>query len=174
MGILYKKLNVTSRALLHYEQALEIRRDQIGPLSLPVSNILEQLGKFHLELADYQRSYTYLHECYIIRKQLLSVSHKRDKAYKLGQEGNIPNESPEITRVSVLMLYLHQKIQEELNEKTNAGLGRATEGKNGLKLLQVSFDVKTMLGEEVARMLDGTSGETKTQDLAENATKQGP
>jgi len=110
MGILYKKLNVPSRALFHYEKALEIRREQIGPLSLPVSNILEQLGKFHLESGDYKQSYSYLHECYVIRKKLLSVSNsnlKKDKTSTPGQESFLPNDSPEITRVSVLMLYLH-------------------------------------------------------------------
>jgi len=48
MGILYKKLDVPERALLHFSEALSIRRKLIGPLSMPVANILEQLGKFHL------------------------------------------------------------------------------------------------------------------------------
>lgn len=41
IGIIYKKLGIGPRALLHYNQTIEIRRNLIGTLSLPVSDILE-------------------------------------------------------------------------------------------------------------------------------------
>lgn len=53
IGILYKKLNSYSKALKAFEEALSIRRDSVGPRSLPVANVLEELGKFHLERGNY-------------------------------------------------------------------------------------------------------------------------
>jgi hypothetical protein len=50
---------------------LEIRRDLVGPVSLPASNVLEQLGKYFIEIKDYKQAYESLNECYIIRKKLL-------------------------------------------------------------------------------------------------------
>ena len=103
MGILYKKLNIGKRAMTHYVKALEIRRNLIGPMSLPCSNILEQLGKYYVETKDYKQAYDNLNECYLIRKKLLQISN----SMKTQNEEGIANDSPEITRVSVLLLYLH-------------------------------------------------------------------
>jgi tetratricopeptide (TPR) repeat protein len=41
MAILYKKLGIPSKTLENYKAALEIRKEQIGPHCLQVSNILE-------------------------------------------------------------------------------------------------------------------------------------
>ena len=58
------------------------------------------------------------------------------------------NDSPEVTRVSVLLLYLHNKIETELQtHKTRRGT--TTEGPNGLKLLEISFDIKSTFEDEV-------------------------
>lgn len=60
MAILYKKLGEPSRTLLHFMEALSIRRELIGPLSGPVGNILEELGKFHLQTSNFADSYSCL------------------------------------------------------------------------------------------------------------------
>ena len=127
IGIIYKKLDIGPRAILHFNQTLEIRRTQIGSMSLPVSDILEQMGKYYLETSIHlKEAYECLHECYLIRKKLLKVNGafsngallKEDDEGIDGLGGNLQaNESPEITRISILLLYLHQKIQNELNEK---------------------------------------------------------
>ena len=49
MGIIYKKVNVSVKALNCLEKALQIKRECIGHQSLPVAKILEELGKYHLE-----------------------------------------------------------------------------------------------------------------------------
>lgn len=53
MGILYKRLGVPGRAVQSFGKALDIKRQLIGAQSLPVANVLEELGKYHLERADY-------------------------------------------------------------------------------------------------------------------------
>ena len=50
----------------------------------------------------------------------------------------LPNDSPEITRVSVLMLFLYQKIDKELDEKEK------TQGEVGDDILEVAQEVKSM------------------------------
>lgn len=39
------------------ETALQIRRDCVGTQSLPVSKVLEELGKYFLERGNYKQSY---------------------------------------------------------------------------------------------------------------------
>jgi len=57
MGILYKKLDVPERVLMHLTEALTIRRKIIGPLSMPVANVLEELGKYYLQANNLQLAY---------------------------------------------------------------------------------------------------------------------
>lgn len=45
MGSCFWKLGAPTRAIDHYHQALELRKELVGPVSLPVSDALEQLGK---------------------------------------------------------------------------------------------------------------------------------
>ena len=46
------------------------------------------------------------------------------------------------------MLYLHNKIESELtHHKTRRGL--TSEGANGLKLLEISFDIKSQFEDEI-------------------------
>ena len=48
------------------------------------------------------------------------------------------------------MLYLHNKIESELtHHKTRRGL--TSEGANGLKLLEISFDIKSQFEDEIKR-----------------------
>jgi hypothetical protein len=44
IAVLYQQLNIIDRTLKHYTIALNIRKVEIGKISLPVSNILEKLG----------------------------------------------------------------------------------------------------------------------------------
>jgi tetratricopeptide (TPR) repeat protein len=99
MGILYKKLNVPDRVLLHFTEALAIRRKIVGPLSMPVANVLEELGKFFLQTHNLQAAYNNLQECYIIRKKALQ-QNKCDIS-----------TDKQLTRLSVLLVFLHKKIQ---------------------------------------------------------------
>ena len=93
MAIIYKKLGALDRTLLHFNIALKIRKQSIGLICLPVSNILEQLGKFYIETGYLKESYGCLSECYLIRKKLVGV------------------EVSETKRISMLMLYLHKRIE---------------------------------------------------------------
>ena len=70
-------------------------------------------------------------------------------------DGDMPSDSPEITRVSILLLYLHQKIENELNEKKMVVNGDRTQGQSGLKLLEVSYDVKNIFEEEISKQKGG-------------------
>lgn len=119
IGIIYKKLGIGPRAILHYHQTLEIRRSQIGSMSLPVSDILEQMGKYFIETGQLKEAYSHLHECYLIRKKLLRTTSYQNGALvnESPDAADLQSESAEITRVSILMLYLHQRIENELNEK---------------------------------------------------------
>ena len=75
----------------------------------------------------------------MIRKKLLQNSNLNFKK---------ANDSPEVTRVSVLLLYLHNKIESELQlHKTRRGT--TTGGPNGIKLLEISFDIKSTFEEEI-------------------------
>lgn len=60
MGILYKKLEVPIKALSSFEKALQIKKECIGYQSLPVAKILEELGKYHLEKANFKEAYQQL------------------------------------------------------------------------------------------------------------------
>mmetsp|Transcript_10292 Transcript_10292/g.15720 ORF Transcript_10292/g.15720 Transcript_10292/m.15720 type:complete len:320 (+) Transcript_10292:1017-1976(+) len=139
MGVVYKKLGFGRRALEHYETALAIRRDLVGPLSLPVAAILEQVGKYHIEESgDLEAAHKHLQEALTIRTRLLGGT-----------------EHPDVTRVSVLLLYLHQKIKNELDTQKSRfqaveGSPSKVQGDNGAKLLEISFDIVSQLEEEVA------------------------
>ena len=81
-GIVWKKLGYLKKAVGHLEAALEIRREKVGGVSLTVSDVLEVLGKFYIELKEYRKAYKVLQECYETRKRLLQESTskmKRDK-----------------------------------------------------------------------------------------------
>jgi len=52
MAVLYQKLNIIERTVHHYTLALNIRKAEIGKISLPVSNILEKLGIIFIQLAN--------------------------------------------------------------------------------------------------------------------------
>lgn len=65
------------------------------------------------------------------------------------EDSSMANDSPEITRVSILLLYLHQKIENELDEKKLQINGDRDQGKNGIKLLDVSYGIKNIFEEEV-------------------------
>ena len=125
--------------MAHYELALEIRRELVGPQSLPVSNILEQLGKLSIEREDFKQAYGFLQECYAIRKKLLQTSNSNTKRENNQQ---LQNDSPEITRVSVLLLYLYQKIENELTLK------QGPNGERGIKLVEMSFEIKSVFEDE--------------------------
>ena len=58
----------------------------------------------------------------------------------------IQNDSPEITRVCVLLLYLYQKIDSELQEKTGPG------GGENIKLVEVSFEIMSMFEDSVTSL----------------------
>lgn len=58
-----------------------------------------------------------LRECYSIRKKLLQKSNSALQREKKEASGKVSNDSPEITRVSVMLLYLYQKIENELAQK---------------------------------------------------------
>ena len=55
----------------------------------------------------------------------------------------LETDCPEVTRVSVLLLYLYQKVENELNTK------RAPSGKEAIKVLEISQEVKTQFEDEV-------------------------
>ena len=125
------------------------------------------MGKFYLETSSHlKEAYECLHECYLIRKKLLKangyssggLNNDRD-----GIDGGIStNESPEITRISILLLYLHQKIQTELNDKRDFTAGeQRVDSQNGFKLLNVSYDVKRIFEKEVDKLRNGDSSLTK-------------
>lgn len=103
MGVLYKRLGVAGRALSSLQKALEIKRDCVGHQSLPVAKVLEELGKFHLERAEYSRSYAYFQECYEIRKRILRKSSHED-----------------VEKIACLLLYLHTNIERELKQRQGA------------------------------------------------------
>ena len=48
----------------------------------------------------------------------------------------IQNNSPEVTRVSVLLLYLYQKVENEIKENEGPN------GEKAVKLLEMSYDIK--------------------------------
>lgn len=52
MAVLYQLLDVIERTVHHYTIALNIRKVEIGKISLPVSNILEKLGIIFIQLAN--------------------------------------------------------------------------------------------------------------------------
>lgn len=80
-----------------------------------------------------------LEECYAIRKKLLQDSNSQIKQDQRGDDSQLlPNDSPEITRVSVLMLFLYQKIDKELQEKER------TQEEVGEDILEVAQEVKNM------------------------------
>jgi len=80
-----------------------------------------------------------LEECYAIRKKLLQDSNSQIKKDQRGSDSQLlPNDSPEITRVSVLMLFLYRKIDKELEEKEK------TQGEAGEDILEVAQEVKSM------------------------------
>eukprot|EP01022_Parablepharisma_sp_SALTPOND_P024297 TRINITY_DN534_c0_g1_i1.p1 TRINITY_DN534_c0_g1~~TRINITY_DN534_c0_g1_i1.p1 ORF type:complete len:1080 (-),score=152.48 TRINITY_DN534_c0_g1_i1:17391-20630(-) len=99
IGIIYKKQNQLLKAKAELEQALSIRREGIGKSSLPCAGALEELGKLALETGDYKSAFTYLQECYEIRKKLLKNPKHQ-----------------EITRVSLLLIFLNRKIEKELRK----------------------------------------------------------
>lgn len=119
---------------------------------------MEQIGKYHIESGELKEAYVNLHECYMIRKKLLRNSNvymkepsagNREEGAAKGFDQTISGDSPEITRVSILLLYLHQKIENELSEKKMVVSGDRTQGQGGLKLLEVSYDVKNIFEEEI-------------------------
>ena len=59
-AIVWKKLGYLQKAVGHLEAALEIRREKVGVVSLTVSDVLEVLGKFYIELKDYRKAYKVL------------------------------------------------------------------------------------------------------------------
>jgi len=99
IGIIYKRLNQLTKAKAELEQALNIRREGIGKSSLQCAAVLEELGKLTLETGDYKSAFVYLQECYEIRKKLL----KNPK-------------NVEITRVSLLLIFLQRKMEKELRK----------------------------------------------------------
>ena len=60
-----------------------------------------------------------------------------------------------MTRISILIVYLHKKIQESCNEKNTLVNGIRTEGKNGFKLLSLSNNLREIIGEEVQILNNG-------------------
>ena len=48
-----------------------------------------------------------------------------------------------------------------MNERRATGVGGANEGRNGLKLLEVSFDIKSTFEEEVSRIHEGEGEQTR-------------
>lgn len=96
IGIIYKKLSLGDRALQHLKLALEIRRKVVGQASLSAAVVLEQIGKFQLQKGDLKEAYDSLHECYLIRKKMLS---------KNGMSNS--EDSLLVQRVSVLIMMLH-------------------------------------------------------------------
>jgi hypothetical protein len=65
-----------------------------------VAKVLEELGKFYLERADYTRSYQHFQECYEIRKRILKKADHED-----------------VERISCLLIYLHKNIERELKAR---------------------------------------------------------
>ena len=57
LGMVFKKLGMSVRSLEHWKAAFEIRRKIIGPMSMPVSDLLEHIGKYELELGDLKQAY---------------------------------------------------------------------------------------------------------------------
>lgn len=51
IAIIYKKLGFWNKALDMFNSALSIRKDLIGPLSLPVADIQEHIGKLLMEVS---------------------------------------------------------------------------------------------------------------------------
>lgn len=111
---------------------MEIRSEILGPHSLQVADIYEQLGKIYVEQSQFQKAYTSLQDCYAIRKRILS-------------KPNAP-EQPEITRISVLLLYLYQRVDSEL------ALNEGPNGQQALKLAEISFDIKSVIEDEVKNL----------------------
>ena len=56
----FRKLGATVKAIENYEKSLVIRKLSLGPLSLQVSNSLEQLGKLEIERQNYKEAYVHL------------------------------------------------------------------------------------------------------------------
>ncbi len=54
IGVIYKQMNKKLKAIEFIEQALKLRRDLIGDISLPVAQALETLGKVFMEDNDFQ------------------------------------------------------------------------------------------------------------------------
>ncbi len=101
IGIIYKRLNQFAKAKTELEQALSIRREGIGRSSLPCAAVLEELGKLCLEGGDYKSAFLHLQECYEIRKKLIKNA-----------------KDIEITRVSLLLIFLNRQIEKELGKNT--------------------------------------------------------
>lgn len=55
-------------------------------------------------------------------------------------------DTPEITRVAVLLLYLYQKVQGELDKK------QGPNGELAVQILKVGTEVKTVIQESVGRL----------------------
>ena len=84
------------------EMTLEIRRIAVGKYSLPVASALEELGKIVILTNDYISAHQAFDEAYKIRSKII-----RDP------------KNEEITRISILLIYLDRKIEKELNQNTD-------------------------------------------------------
>ena len=130
MAILYKKLNVIDRALDHFTQALNIRRELIGPLNSEVGAILLKIGQIHLLTGNLSAAFETLQEAYIIRKKNVGVK----------------SNDRELSKLSCLMLYLNKKIEIKLY--SSKGTKGITKTENGLRVMEMSFDLKEVFGED--------------------------
>ena len=105
MGVVYKQTNKKFKAIQYLEKAMILRKELIGEISLPCAQVLEILGKIHLEGMDYKSSLVKFQDCYNIRKKILNNSRH-----------------PDLIRVSLLIVHLQSTIKEDLminnNKKT--------------------------------------------------------
>ena len=53
-----------------------------------------------------------------------------------------------------------------MNERRATGVGGANEGRNGLKLLEVSFDIKSIFEDEVSRAHEGEGERARTDTVS--------
>ena len=76
LGIIYKLEGLAVKARACLIEALAIRKEGIGSVSLSVAQVLEELGKLELEERKFKESYEYLRECIEIRRSLKTRSDK--------------------------------------------------------------------------------------------------
>ena len=81
MGVLYKMIDRPDRSIEHFQKAVAIRKELLGPITSQVVNTMEELGKVYLMVNNIQSAFSTLNESYTLKKRILMP-----RAVSLSQE----------------------------------------------------------------------------------------